>query len=308
MLLPASSSEKHTWPAPYRKNLVPLPSPLRPHCPANQRLCLWHPLVPCNQRSKQVSDEDLKHIKDVMAHAWELDTHTTYTSGPLNYMVFCDQKSVPEEDRALASQLLIMSFVSTLTATYSGSAISNYVYGVQAWHLLHSMPWKINKPKLEVLLKAAKKLTPMSSRRQKRHPYTVNFMLAIWNNMDLSSPLGASVFACLATCFFATGHVGEFTVQRLDGFNPRLMSPELSSAMTIIEKDSRQPCCIYHTPKSPYRGKTYAGQNKMGPWTLTQCWPTILKSTTHLRTAISSHTATRTDTDPSQSPTCSWQN
>ena len=218
--LPALSLEKHPRPAPYHKNLVPLPLPLRPHCPANQRLGLWCPLVPCNQCSAQVSDKDLKHIQDIMAHAWELDTHTTYASSLLNFMVFCDHKNIPEENRALASQLLIMSFVSTLAATYSGSAISNYIYGVQAWHLLHSVLWKINKPELEMLLKVAEKLTPSSSRRKKQCPYMIDFMLAIWNNMDLSALLGASVFVCLATCFFATGWVGEFTIQRLDSFNP----------------------------------------------------------------------------------------
>jgi hypothetical protein len=123
--LPASSSKKHTRPAPYRKNLTPLPSPLRPHCPANQRLRLWRPLVPRTQRTAQLSDNDLKRIEDVMAHAWELDTHATYAAGLLNFMVFCDQKNIPEGDRAPASQLLIMSFVSTLAAAYSGSAMEN---------------------------------------------------------------------------------------------------------------------------------------------------------------------------------------
>ena len=91
----------------------------------------------------------------------------------------CLRSSVPEEDRALASQRLIMFFVSTLAAAYSGSAISNYVYGVQAWHLLHSVLWKINKPELEALLKAAEKLMLSSSGRKKRCPYTINFMMTI---------------------------------------------------------------------------------------------------------------------------------
>ena len=139
---------------------MPLPSPLCLHCPANQRLHLWRPLVPHTQCTAQLSDNDLKHIEDVMAHAWELDTHATYAASLLNFMVFCDQKNIPEGDRAPASQLLIMSFVSTLAAVYSGSVISNYVYGVWVWHLLHGVPWKINKPKLEALMKAADKLTP----------------------------------------------------------------------------------------------------------------------------------------------------
>ena len=245
--LPASSSlEKRTWPAPYRKNLAPLPSPLRPHCPANQRLRLWCPLAPHNQHASQVSDKDLKRIQDVMVHAWELDTHTMYASGLLNFMVFCDQKNIPEKDRAPASQLLIMSFISTLAATYSGSAISNYVYGVRAWHLLHSVPWKISKPELEVLLKAAEKLTPSPSRRKKQHPYTINFMLAVRNNMDLSTPLGASAFACLATCFFTTGHIGEFTIQRLDGFNPKFHVSK--NQLSYDQNQEGQQVTVLHLP------------------------------------------------------------
>ena len=245
--LPASSSsEKRTWPAPYRKNLVPLPSPLRPHCPANQRLRLWRPLAPRDQHASQVSDEDLKRIQDVMAHAWELDTHVTYTSGLLNFMVFCYQKNIPEKDRAPASQLLIMSFVSALAAAYSGSAISNYIYGVRAWHLLHSVPWKISKPELEALLKAAEKLTPSSSMRKKRRPYTIDFMLAIRKNMDLSMPLGASAFACLATCFFATGHVGQFTIQRLDSFNPKFHISK--NQLSYDQNREGQQVTVLHLP------------------------------------------------------------
>ena len=66
---------------------------------AGQRLCLWHPLAPCSQHSLQLSDEDLKHIKIVMAHAWELDTHTTHASGLLSFLVFCDKRSIPEKGR-----------------------------------------------------------------------------------------------------------------------------------------------------------------------------------------------------------------
>ena len=71
--------------------------------------------------------------------------------------------------------------------------------------MLHRVPWKIEKPELEALLKAAKKLTPPSSRRKKRRLYTIDFMLAIQCNMDPNTPLGASVLACLTMCFFATG-------------------------------------------------------------------------------------------------------
>jgi len=168
----------------------------------------------------QLGDEDLKQIEAIMAHTWEVDTHTTYVSCLLSFMVFCDKKGIPEEDRASVSHILLLSFVSALTVAYSGSAISNYLYGIQVWHILHGIPWKIEKLEMDTLLKAAEKVTPPSSRQKKRRPYTIDFILSIWQHLDLQKPLNSAVFACLTTCFFATGHIGEFMVPKLDGFNP----------------------------------------------------------------------------------------
>ena len=44
----------------------------------------------------------------------------------------------------------------------------------------------------------------------------IDFMPAIWHHLDLSTPLGASVFACLTMCFFATGWV-PFNVMKVKG-------------------------------------------------------------------------------------------
>jgi len=134
-------------------------------------------------------------------------------------MVFCDKKNIPEEDRAPASHVLLLSFISTLAAAYSGLAISNYLYGIQAWHILHSILWRIEKLEMDTILKAAEKVTPASSRWKKRCPYTLDFMLAICQCLDLQKPLDSAIFACLTTCVFATGRVGEFTVLKLDGFS-----------------------------------------------------------------------------------------
>ena len=38
--------------------------------------------------------------------------------------------------------------------------------------------------------------------------------------MNLEDPLDAAVFACLTICFYASGRLGEFTVQTLQKFNP----------------------------------------------------------------------------------------
>ena len=71
-------------------------------------------------------------------------------------------------------------------------------------------------------------------------------MLAIRRNMDPDTPLGASVVACLAMYFFTTGRVGEFTVQRLDGFNPNV---HVSRSRVSYDQDREgQRVTVLHIP------------------------------------------------------------
>ena len=68
-------------------------------------------------------------------------------------------------------------------------------------------------------IRAAEKLTPPTSRRKQRRPYTPDYMGALRRQLNLEEPLDAVVYACLTTCFYASGRLGEFTVRWLDGFD-----------------------------------------------------------------------------------------
>ena len=72
---------------------------------------------------------------------------------------------------------------------------------------------------MDALLKGAERLTPESSKRKKRQPYTPEFMSAIRQQLNLADPFDAAVFACLTTCFYAAARVGELTVPQLGTFN-----------------------------------------------------------------------------------------
>jgi hypothetical protein len=107
-----------------------------------------------------------------------------------------------------------------MAAAYSGKTISNYLNGVRAWHLLHGVPWALEKREMDTMLRAADKLTPSSSRKKKRLPYTPTFISAVQQHLNLEEPLDAAVFACLTTCFYASARLGEFTVRTLGSFSP----------------------------------------------------------------------------------------
>jgi hypothetical protein len=67
------------------------------------------------------------------------------------YYVYCDHKEIPEEQRAPISDILIPGFIDTLTGIYVGTTIRNYVDGIRAWYLIHSVPWERNKTRIDAL-------------------------------------------------------------------------------------------------------------------------------------------------------------
>jgi hypothetical protein len=99
-----------------------------------------------------------------MLQAWEEGTWESYGSGLLMFHMYCDNKAIPEIQRAPVSKILLSAFISELVGAYSGKTISNYIYGVRAWHILHGVAWQLNEPETKALLMAASKLTPQSSK------------------------------------------------------------------------------------------------------------------------------------------------
>jgi hypothetical protein len=77
------------------------------------------------------------------------------------------------------SKVLLSAFISKLTGAYSGKTISNYIYGVRAWHVLHGMMWQLNEPEMKALLAAASKLTPPLLKQKKHCPYTPSYMMTL---------------------------------------------------------------------------------------------------------------------------------
>ncbi|KIK74672.1 hypothetical protein PAXRUDRAFT_19643 [Paxillus rubicundulus Ve08.2h10] len=164
----------------------------------------------------------LHRIYDVISHAWAKSTKETYGSGLLVFHVFYDSKSIPEAYRAPANSELISAFLSALAGLYSGSTISNYLHGIKAWHIIHGLNWSLIDDEINALLKAAISLTPLSSKRPPRDPYTVNIITQIADHLDLTNPLHVTVFSCLTTTFFATTCAGEFTITTLSSFDPKI--------------------------------------------------------------------------------------
>jgi hypothetical protein len=243
---PIAKDRPHPLPAPppYKPSLTPKPSPLRPHVLAKKRISSW---APASRSQPNPLDEE-ERVRQVLEAGWDESTLATYGTGLLTYQVFCDHKGIMEIDRTPISSDLLSIFIAALAGSYSHSTIANYVAGLRAWHLLNKLEWSPNDEEVKILLRAAQKTSPLSSKKPKRTPFTITIIATIHSFLDLRNPLHIAVYACLTTAFFATARLGEFTVPNLSAFDPSLY-PTRANLETISDR-ANIATTILHLPKT----------------------------------------------------------
>ncbi|KIM86983.1 hypothetical protein PILCRDRAFT_47172, partial [Piloderma croceum F 1598] len=205
---------------PYRTDLTPLPSTLRRHCLARDRLHLWRPSKSRldNAVGIKLSETDLDRILHVINVSWAQGTRDVYGAGLLVFHVFCDLRQIPEDERCPASPLLIITFISSCAGSYAGTTLGNYVFAIKAWHVLHGAIWSMNDAEIKATLTGATILAPPASKRPKRAPVTINLMEQIFAKLNLEDPFDAAVGSCFSTTFYTVARTGEFTVPSLNAF------------------------------------------------------------------------------------------
>ncbi|KAI0075050.1 hypothetical protein K474DRAFT_1685524 [Panus rudis PR-1116 ss-1] len=132
-----------------------------------------------------------------MAFGWATSTRATYGSGLLLFHAFCDNRGIPEAERAPASTQLLESFIAALVGSYAATTLSNVLAGVRAWHIAHRLPWSVDKDGMKTLLQAGKSLAPPELKQAERVHYSVDYLEALYPFFQLSSPRDAAVWACL---------------------------------------------------------------------------------------------------------------
>src|SRR5271168_821194 len=128
------------------------------------------------------------------------------------------------------------------------------------------MQWNPNRLELEAVLRAAERLTPSSSKRKKRQPYTPGFIAKLRSQLDLADPFNAAVFACLTTCFYAAARVGEFVVPRLDSLS-RFLHVTVANIRVDRDPNGLEVTVLHlpHTKAAPLEGEDVYWSTHPGP-------------------------------------------
>ena len=91
---------------------------------------------------------------------------------------------------------------------------------MRAWHTTYGLPWVLHEDQIATMLKGATRLAPPAVKQDKCKPVTIQMMSLIKDKIDQASPFDTAFFACLTTTFYTAACVGEFTLPRLNAFNP----------------------------------------------------------------------------------------
>ncbi|KAF7302511.1 hypothetical protein HMN09_00885500 [Mycena chlorophos] len=182
-------------------------------------------------------------IVEALFSAFAPGTHDTYASGLLRYHQFCDRLKIDEGARVPASMELLTAFAAEHIGEVGGGTVKSWLSAVHAWHDVAGAPWHGETRLLELVRKSANKQGAKHS-KPPRPPATIEHMLALTKSLARGNSEDRAVLACALTTFWGCRRLGETTIPKGDGFDPK-----------------------FHVARSVYLARTNDGFSFHIPWT-----------------------------------------
>ncbi|KAH7912345.1 hypothetical protein BJ138DRAFT_1004711 [Hygrophoropsis aurantiaca] len=159
------------------------------------------------------------HRPHVMLRSLDQNTRSNYGAGLLRFTQYCDSISISKEDRMPASSDLIATFAAHHAGSASGKTLANWLAGLHYWHIVNGAEWKADD-QLHHVRRGFTKMVPPSSKRAKRPPVTLEALTILFEGLDLSLPLDATVGTTSANAFWDCCRLGELLIPSLNLFDP----------------------------------------------------------------------------------------
>ncbi|SJL09303.1 uncharacterized protein ARMOST_12680 [Armillaria ostoyae] len=203
---------------------------LRPHVTAEDRLFCWTSPFSRSFDNSLFNEvpQDAALILKLTQSALEKSTLENYGAGLLRFHQFCDERDIPESARMPASIFLLSAFVAwASTKNIMVKTIGAWLIGVHGWHTLHGAPWYGGDDFVSLIKSSASKKAT-GSPCPKRHPVTIEHLIALQSHLNFKDSFDVAVFAVALCTFWGCCCLGELTIPFRNSFDPRLHVSKLT--------------------------------------------------------------------------------
>ncbi|KAG1726067.1 uncharacterized protein EDB91DRAFT_1061829, partial [Suillus paluster] len=214
-----SSSTNPAPPTP--QDLLSLrPSPLRPPCPAEDRIFCWRGV---NTPPPSMINHPVIHFLTNASNQASLQETTSYGSGLRKFHMFCDIFSVPEAGRLPASFKMLHSFAlwAISDPSTAESFLKKYLSAICTWHIAQGWPPPLSPEHFTQINWSLRGMENLQGTCCKlvRPPITLQMLTAIKATLRLDQPFDACIWAMSSCAFFGMMRFGEVAVKTRMSFD-----------------------------------------------------------------------------------------
>lgn len=158
------------------------------------------------------SEEEINAWFNTLLHSIDTATRRSYASGLLRFNQWCDTRNPPisEERRMPVSSELLALFIASKPGV-STTTINNWIAGLRYFHSIHDAPWPVDSEILTRTRMGASRLVPVSAKRAKRPPVTIDHMETLFESLDHDNPKDVAIWAIAAIAFWSCCRLQELT-------------------------------------------------------------------------------------------------
>ncbi|KAJ3745946.1 hypothetical protein EV360DRAFT_57390 [Lentinula raphanica] len=241
-----------------------------PHVKAKDRLQAWSSPYSVLSRNNRIATYGLNIVtmgEKAKSMGLADSTKSSYAAGLLRYHQFCDLEKVPHSLRMPASETLVIGFIGHYMGSVSGSTIRSWLSGLRAWHIQHGAPWALDSSQELKVARAGARIAGAHHRRPVRNPIALTHMIALVLNIDFNIPFHCAAWAVACMAFWGCRRLGELTIPKVDGLDPKLHALHSSSVNFVYNPDGSTKSVSFHIPwtkTTRERGATVTATGQSG--------------------------------------------
>ena len=210
------------------------PSPLRPHCRADEQIFLWKGV---NTPPIATISHPAIQLIATLASCTSLHDTSSYGSSLQKFHIFCDIFTIPESDRLPASFPLLHSFtlwaVSDLSMVdlslvegvpfepISITVVKKYLAAIRAWHIAQGWPPPPSDEDHNCINWSLRGLENLQGNRKRPlcPPITISMLHTLRLALNLNNSFKACIWAMALCAFWGMMHFGEVSVTSRSAFS-----------------------------------------------------------------------------------------